>query len=203
VSAPAKVSRSTVIRELNIIRGCFSRAVEWDRLSLSPMRRIKAYRVDDTRLRVCTPTEIKALLESSPEETKSKRKPRPGAVALTDLRLLARLTLESLPRLSECLAQCRDDIGSTYLMNVRSKSGRARQVPLTPELRADLLARCHASGYVFGVGKEGEPPKAAAVSVAFTGLAASLKLPGVSHHSSDTPARRSWLPMVSHCARCR
>jgi integrase len=93
------------------------------------------------------------------------------------------LTLESLPWLSECLALRRDDIGSTYATIVRSKSGRARQVPLTPELRADLLKRCHASGYVFGVGKDGTPPKAAAVSVAFARLAASLKVPGISHHT--------------------
>jgi site-specific recombinase XerD len=46
-----------------------------------------------------------------------------------------------------------------------------------------LLKRCHASGYVFGVGKEGRPPKAAAVSVAFARLAAALKPPGVSHHT--------------------
>ena len=52
-------------------------------------------------------------------------------------------------------------------------------MPLTPELRADLLARCHASGYVFGVGKDGEPPEAAAVSVAFARLASALKLPGI------------------------
>src|SRR5206468_9328013 len=136
-------------------------------LSLSPMRRIKAYRVEDARLRVCTPAEIKTLLEGTPKPTKHHRKPRKGAVALADLRLLARLTLESLPRLSECLALRRDDIGSTYLTIVRSKSGRARQVPVTPELRAELLARCHASDCVFGVGKEGTPPKAAAVSVAF------------------------------------
>jgi hypothetical protein len=55
----ADVSQSTVNRELNIIRGCFSRAVEWDRLGLSPMRRVKPYRVDDVRLRVCTSAEIK------------------------------------------------------------------------------------------------------------------------------------------------
>jgi hypothetical protein len=44
-----------------------------------------------------------------------------GRVA--DVRLLARLTLESLPRLSECLALRRDDIGSTYLTIVRSNRG--------------------------------------------------------------------------------
>jgi site-specific recombinase XerD len=54
---------------------------------------------------------------------------------------------------------------------------------MTPELRADLLARCHAtSGYVFGVGKAGQPPTGAAVSVAFARLAGSLNLEGISHY---------------------
>jgi len=66
---------------------------------------------------------------------------------------------------------------------VRSKTGKARRVPLTPEVRGDLLARCHKSGYVFGVGKAGHPPNSAAVSVAFARLAASLKLKGISHHT--------------------
>jgi len=35
------VSRSTVNCEINIIRGCFSRAVEWGRLALSPLRSVK------------------------------------------------------------------------------------------------------------------------------------------------------------------
>jgi integrase len=162
-----QVSRSTVNRELNIVRGCFSRAVEWDRLSFSPMRRVKAYRVDNVRLRVCAPEEIKMLLAAAP----------------ADLRLLARLTLESLLRLSEALALRKDDIGPTYATVVQSKSGRSRQVPITPELRADLVARSHkTSGYVFGVGKDGQPPHAAAVSVAFARLARSLNLTGISHH---------------------
>jgi integrase len=113
------VSQSTVNRELNIVRGCFSRAVEWDRLGSSPLRRVKAYRVDNVRLRVCAPEEIKTLLDGAP----------------ADLRLLARLTLESLLRLSEALGLRREDIGPTYALVIQSKSGRARQVPLTPELR--------------------------------------------------------------------
>ena len=161
------VSRSTVNRELNIVRGCFSRAVEWGRLVASPLRTVKAYRVDDVRLRVCAPEEIRTLLNGAP----------------SDLRLIARLTLESLPRLSEVLNLRCDDIGPTYATIVRSKSGKARRVPLTPELRCGLLARCHASGYIFGSGKEGRPPHAAAISVAFSRLAKELDLIGISHHT--------------------
>jgi integrase len=160
------VSQSTVNRELNIVRGCFSRAVEWSRLGVSPLRTVKAYRVDNVRLRICSPVEIKTLLERAP----------------ADLALLARLTLESLPRLSEALALRREDIGPTSATVVQSKSGRSRQIPLTSDTREALLARCHASGFVFGAGKAGDPPTAAAVSVAFARLATALGLNGVSHH---------------------
>ncbi len=162
-----QVGKSTVNRELNIVRGCFSRAVEWGHLGQSPLRTVKAYVVDNIRLRVCSPAEIQTLL---------------GA-ASPDLALIARVTLESLLRLSEVLALRREDIGPTFATVIQSKSGKARRVPVTPELRAALLARCHAtSGYVFGLGKAGGPPTAAAVSVAFARLAASLNLVGVSHH---------------------
>jgi integrase len=122
--------------------------------------------VDNVRLRVCSPAEIQTLL----------------AGASADLALIARVTLESLLRLSEVLA-LRHEHRADVCTVVQSKSGKPRRVPLTPELRADLLARCHAtSGCVFGVGKTGHPPTAAAVSVAFARLAASLNLKGVSHH---------------------
>lgn len=162
-----EVSRSTVNRELNIIRGCFSRAVEWGRLGVSPLRTVKPYRVDNVRLRVCSPEDIKTILDGlSP-----------------DLALLARLTLESLLRLSEALRLRREDIGATTLTVVNSKSGQSRRVPLTAELRADLLARCHTLGFVFGVGKEGQPPTQEATSVAFTRALRALGLSGISHHT--------------------
>jgi integrase len=162
-----QVSQSTVNRELNIVRGCFSRAVEWGRLGVSPLRAVKPYRVDNVRLRVCSPEEIKALLDA----------------ASGDVKLIARVTLESLLRLSEVLNLKREDIGPTYATIVNSKNGQSRRVPLTPELRADLLARCPKRGYVFGQGDNGEPPKAPAISVAFCRLARALNLTGISHHT--------------------
>jgi integrase len=162
-----EVSRSTVNRELNIVRGCFSRAVEWGHLGVSPLRSVKPYRVDDVRLRICSPGEIKTVMDG----------------LSGDLKLLARLTLESLLRLSEALALRRDDIAPTHATVVRSKSGRSRRVPLTSELRADLLARCHAKGFVFGLGADGTPPTQEATSVAFTRALRLLGLSGVSHHT--------------------
>lgn len=49
--------------ELNVIRGCFSRAVEWGRLIVSPMKTVKPYRVDNVRMRVLSPDEITHLLD--------------------------------------------------------------------------------------------------------------------------------------------
>jgi integrase len=137
------VSQSSVNRELNVIRGCFSRAVEWGRLLISPMKAVKPYRVDNVRMRVLSPDEIQKLLESCPPA----------------LALIARTTLESLPRLSEVLNLRIEDLGQDYATIVQTKNGKTRKVPLTPELRAELVKHAHKSGFIFGQGKDGKPPR--------------------------------------------
>lgn len=91
------VQKSTVNRELNVIRGCFSRAVEWGLLSVSPVLTVKPYKVENVRTRILSTEEITRLLDG----------------CTPDLRLIARTTLESLPRLSEVLNLRREDIGPT------------------------------------------------------------------------------------------
>ena len=161
-----EVSQSSVNRELNVIRGCFSRAVEWGRLIVSPMKAVKPYRVDNVRMRVLSPEEIKRVLESC----------RPA------LQLIARTTLESLPRLSEVLNLRVEDLGPDYATIIQTKSGKSRRVPLTSELKAELLKQAHKSGYIFGQGKDGKPPQQAAISVAFGRLMRDIGLEGVTHH---------------------
>lgn len=134
------VSRSTVNRDINIIRGCFSRAVEWGRLTLSPLRSVKSYKVDDNRIRVLTDDELQLVLCTSAD----------GA-------LICRVTLVSLNRISEVLALRRERIGSSW-MEVRRKGGRVDRIALPTDLRASLLARCHKAGFVFGEGSKGESP---------------------------------------------
>ena len=53
-----QVKKATVNRELNIVRGCFSRAVEWGRLNKSPVTEVKPFRIDNTRRRVLSSDEI-------------------------------------------------------------------------------------------------------------------------------------------------
>jgi integrase len=163
-----QVKKSTVNREMNIVRGCFTYAVKCGRLALSPLRSVEPFRVDNVRLRTCTPDEIKALLDA----------------ATKDQKLIGRTTVESLLRVGEAVNLRGEDVAATHITIVNSKNGNSRHVPVTPELRADLLARRHArSGYIFGQGEKGEPPKAAAISVAFSRLARKLGLKGVSHHT--------------------
>jgi integrase len=161
-----EVRQSSVNRELNVIRGCFSRAVEWGRLLVSPMKTVKPYRVDNVRMRVLSPDEITHVLEScSPA-----------------LHLIARTTLESPPRLSEVLNLRVEDLGPDYATIVQTKSGKSRRVPLTSELKAELLKHAHRGGYIFGQGKDGKPPHQGAVSVAFGRLMRQIGLAGVTHH---------------------
>jgi len=135
------VSKSTVNRELNIVRGCFSRAVDWGRLAMSPLRTVKPYKVDDQRIRVLTDEELRLVLS-----------------APADVALMCRVTLISLNRISQVLALRGEHIGPSW-MDVRRKGGRVHRLALPEDLRTELLARCHKrTGYVFGEGDNGEPP---------------------------------------------
>jgi len=131
------------------------------------MKAVKSSRVDNVRMRVLSPDEIRHLLESCPPA----------------LRLIARTTLESLPRLSEVLNLRVEDLGPDYATIVQTKNGRSRKVPLTPELQADLVKHAHKSGYVFGQGNDGNPPRREAISVAFGRLMRDIGLDGVTHHA--------------------
>ncbi len=53
-------------------------------------------------------------------------------------------------------------------MIIQAKNGKARRVPITPELRAELLARTHKSGFVFGRSDNGgHPPSQEIISMTF------------------------------------
>ena len=163
-----QVKKATVNRELNIVRGCFSRAVEWDLLSKSPLARVKPFRVDNTRVRVLLPEEIGTFLTGAPE----------------DLALMARVTLEGLLRISETLGLRTVDIKSDHLVLTRTKSNKVRKVPITSALRQDLLRRAHRSGYVFGEDRYGgHPATQGAATHAFRRMMARLGIENASHHT--------------------
>jgi integrase len=159
------VSLSTVNRELNIVRGCFSRAVKWGRLAVSPLHAVQSYKVDDCRIRVLSDDELRLVLSAPPF-----------------VALVCRVTLISLSRISEVLALRREHLGGSW-MELRRKGGRVHRIALPDDLRTRLLARCHASGYIFGEGPTGEPPSQQTASNRVLRALAALGLSGVTHHT--------------------
>jgi integrase len=160
------VSRSTVNRELNIIRGCLSRAVDWKRLVSSPAGQVERFHVDDVRIRVFTDDELRAVLTSGNDFVE----------------LLCRVTLESLARLSEVLELRREHFGPTWI-EFRRKGGKVTRAAVTAPIRARLLARCHPDGAIFGEGALGHPPSEQTASNRVVRLLKRLHIRDASHHT--------------------
>lgn len=162
------VSKSTVNRELNIVRGCFARAVEWGRIGLSPMRSVKPFVVDDTRMRVLSDDELKTVFASAP----------------ADVVLICRTTLECLPRLSEVLGIHREHIGPGWI-EFRRKGGKVTRAAVPDDLRAALFAKAlvSPSGLVFGEGVEGLAPTEQTASNRIVRALRALDIKGASHHT--------------------
>jgi integrase len=153
------VSRSTVNRELNIIRGCFARGVEWGRLlQSSPLLQVKPYKVDDTRVRVLNDDELRLVLDADPW-----------------VALVCRVTLECLPRLSEVLGLRREHIGSSWI-EVRRKGGSVERVSVTDDLRKSLLAQLEKDDSLFTFTRQ-------AASKRVVRELRRLGIKGASHHT--------------------
>lgn len=161
------VKQSTVNRELNIVRGCFAKAVQWRKVGSSPVVGVKRFVVDDVRLRILSADEIQLVQTTEP----------------VSVRLLMRVTLESLLRLSEALHVHRRDIGPSWL-EVRRKGGKVQRVPATVALCAELKAETHPkSGYVFGEGKKGKVPTQQTATNRVKRLLVTLGILEASHHT--------------------
>lgn len=162
-----EVKKSTVNRELNVIRGCFSRAVDWGLLPVSPVVKVKNYKVDDQRTRVLSREELGKLFQIEDEYVV----------------LLCRVTLESLARLSAVLNMHTRHIGPTWVEFLR-KGGAVDRAPVTPELRAALIANAHPeSGMVFGYGPRGRRPTIEAASKRIVRALTAAGIDDASHHT--------------------
>jgi integrase len=161
------VAKTTVNRELNVVRGCFSRAVEWKHLRQSPCDGVAPFKVDDVRIRVLNEDELHTVLTGAP----------------ADIALMCRVTLESLLRINEVVQLRKEDIGAIWVQ-VRRKGGRVQKVQVSPGLKTALLKRAHKSGWVFGKDdNDGKPPTREAASVAVCRAMTALGIEGASHHT--------------------
>ena len=158
------LSRSTVNRELSIIRGCFRQAIAWKHLAVSPVASIDPWTVDEGRIRVLTHEERVIVL-----------------TRLTPLHaMLCRVTLEALLRLSEVLTLRRDDLGPRSIQR-RLKGGRVTTIPVSQALIADLRTwlRTPDQVHVFG----DPPPSRSNISSLMTRDFRANGLRGISHHT--------------------
>ncbi len=120
----------TVNREVTVLKGMLSKAVEWKRLVVSPAggKAVKMIRDPAQRLRILTPDEQAALLEAY--DRPRRRLVRP----------ILELLLITGARVGEILALTWADVQAGTMRFVKTKNGRTRRLPITPEM-ADVLAR--------------------------------------------------------------
>lgn len=167
IARAADVSKSTVNRELHIVRGCFTRAVEWGRLAVSPLRSVKDFPVDDHRIRTLSDDELKNVLACDDQT----------------VALVCRVTLECLPRLSEVLGIHRTHIGPDWI-EFKRKGGKVTRAFVGQDLTRVLLTRAVIdSGYVFGQGAKGEPPTEQTMSNRIVRKLRALGITDASHHT--------------------
>src|SRR5262245_26349897 len=163
ISKGRLIGLSTLDREFNVLRGCFSMAVEWKRLTKSPFAGIANLSKDQTRIRTLTAEERAIVLQKLPRRWA----------------LMCRVTLECLARLSEVLHISRNDLKPTGLQR-RLKGGKVETVAVTDELLKDLRGElAPGQHHVFG-----DPPASPeSTSSYFTRMFRALGLDGVSHHT--------------------
>jgi site-specific recombinase XerD len=89
----ADVEKTTVNRELNVVRGASPGRLNGKHLKQSPCAKVAPFKVDDTRIRVLSEDELHTVLTGAPG----------------DVILMCRITLESLLRINEVVQLRKED----------------------------------------------------------------------------------------------
>ena len=162
----ATVSRSTVNRDLHIIRGVFTKAIEWKRLKVSPVDAVEAWETDETEIQVLTDAERAVVLTELPAPFST----------------YCEVTLEALLRIQEVLLLRRTDLGDASIQR-RLKGGKVRTIPVSRALIATLRGylRTDEQDYVFA-DAAGDPPKPRSTASLMTKALRAVGLPHVHHH---------------------
>ena len=118
----------TVNREIMLLKGMLTKAVEWKYLVASPGSGVRKIKGLGQRTRILTPDEQTALLAAY--EKGRRRHVRP----------LIELLLITGARLGEVLSLRWEDTQGGYLRFVDTKNGKPRRLPMTPPMAAALAA---------------------------------------------------------------
>jgi len=143
----AKVSESTINRELACLKTILSVAIDWNKLVASfPLKKIELTKENNTRTRVLSPGEETRLM----------------AEATPHLRPMITLALNTGMRLGEILKLRREHVNFTTRMITipaeNSKSKKSRLVPMKDEVLDLIRGLAPAGGFIFRK-RNGEPYK--------------------------------------------
>ena len=127
--AAKPIKPATVNRELDTLRGIFSKAVEWRKLREHPMTAVRRIKVDNRRTRILTEAEQLALLAACPKK----------------LGRMVRLALITGARIGELLALTWEDVGESELTFIETKNGKSRRLPISSAMAA-VLRECPQNG---------------------------------------------------------
>ena len=110
------VSPATTNREVSILKTMFNKAVEWDRIEINPISKVKKFREPNGRERILSDDEMRRLVEG----------------ASGHLKAVLIIALNTGMRRSEILSlKWRDvNFGQQSIYIADSKSGRCRKVPM-------------------------------------------------------------------------
>lgn len=132
----------TVNRELMLLKGMLTKAVEWKRIASSPATGVKSLKDGAQRTRILSPDEQRALFEAY---SKGRR---------LAVRPIIELLLITGARVGEVLALRWDDCTNGFLRFVNTKNGSTRRLPITPQIAAVLASVRRRSGpFVFTSGR--------------------------------------------------
>ena len=121
-----KVKPSTVNRELAVLKGFFSRAVEWGKVKNHPARGIKTFKGIKSRLRYLMPDEVRILLSNCAEHIKP----------------IVIVAVHTGMRKSEVLGLRRDqvDFERGIITLTDTKNSERRDIPMNETVKATLRA---------------------------------------------------------------
>ena len=136
-----RVQPATVNRELDTLKSILSKAVEWGKLRESPARGIRRLKVENQKTRILTEDEQRDLV---------------GACS-GKLRAIVILLLITAARISEVLTLRWDQCQGGVLSFLRTKSGKAKQIPISPLIEAVLASQLRMHPWVFTNSRTGKP----------------------------------------------
>ncbi|UCG51023.1 MAG: site-specific integrase [Candidatus Latescibacterota bacterium] len=161
-----QVSKSTVNRDLSVLKRLFNLAIDWNLVATNPLKKVAVYRLDEKTMRVLSHEEERRLIEA----------------AAPHIRPLIIVAINTGMRRGELLSLQWEqvDLQSRTITIKHSKNGRVRHIPINKTTQEAFVALPEPhTGHVFRY--HGSPIKE--VKSAFAGAVRRAAIPHCTLHS--------------------